>query len=539
MVGMGRKRIGVFGWGVVAPKSPTVEAFESNLETGGSWLEPFAGFGPSNFLVGVPDFDFNDYRAWIDERFEPRKFSQLVKSSNSMVQYAIGAFIQSLGQNPELEKELPTLGSKAHVYVGTGLGDLATVHDSSKSYERAQRQWSRFWCRPDHCSELAQYRAAAESDRAALRDRVGAPQDPAGLDPEAAEYEDVLDLWLGFWIERSEGLKSYLAELQVIEAESVDGDIEAQKGHVIRHKVGARKRLNEKWGCPIEPWNSVDPRLLWNIPNIPGAQISMVGRITGACVGTLGACAGFGMALELANRAIQSGDAKVCVVGMTDPAPSPLSVAAFYRARVHSNDSAVSKPFTGMRGTHVSGGACVWIVGDAEYLTAKGMKPLGLEVLSVGLSADADHIITPSVTGPRDAMRAAMEDAGITGDDLATWDMHATATPGDWAELENTVAMVGDGPQFTARKGTFGHGMSVSGGWELTAQHMGVARGALFPIELDSAELHSQVREHRADLATNKPLALKSGHAGKINMGIGGINSCVICRRWDEGPPLD
>ena len=47
-----RKRIGVFGWGIVAPKSPNIEAFERNLEEAGTWLEPFRGFGPSNFLVG-------------------------------------------------------------------------------------------------------------------------------------------------------------------------------------------------------------------------------------------------------------------------------------------------------------------------------------------------------------------------------------------------------------------------------------------------------------------------------------------------------
>lgn len=531
---LGRRRIGVFGWGVVAPQCPNIDAFERKLESGGSWLEPFDGFGPSNFLVGVPDFDFNDYREWIDARFEPRKFSQVVKSSNSMVLYALGAFIQALGQNPELEQELQELGSAAHTYVGTGLGDLNTIHDSARSYERAQRQWSRFWCGPEHCPELARYRSSDPDARA----EIDAPADPAELDPEAGEYEEALDRWLAFWVQRSTGLQQYLLELQKIEAEGVDGDVEAQKGHVIRHKVAARKRLNDRWGCPTEPWNAVDARLLWNIPNIPASQISMLGRITGACMGTLGACAGFGMALEVANRAIQSGEAKVCVIGMTDPEPSPLAVGAFYRARVMSNDASVSKPFTGMRGTHVSGGACVWIVGDAEYLMAKGMKPLGLEVLSVSLSADADHIITPSTTGPREAMRSALEGAGMTGEDLATWDMHATATPGDWAELDNTVAMVGDGPQFTARKGTFGHGMSVCGGWELTAQHMGVARGTLFPVELEEAELHTQVREHRAELATNKPLTLKGGVAGKINMGIGGINSCVICRRWDLGPPL-
>ena len=100
-------------------------------------------------------------------------------------------------------------------------------------------------------------------------------------------------------------------------------------------------------------------------------------------------------ALKCADYAIQLGEAKVAVVGVTDPPPHPLSVGALYGARVISNDGQVSKPFTGLRGTHVAGGSCIWIIGDAEYLTGLGMRPVGLEILSVALSADADHIITP------------------------------------------------------------------------------------------------------------------------------------------------
>ena len=55
-------RVGIFGWGIVAPKSPNIEAFTRNLEKGDSWLTPFDGFGPSTFLVGEPQFDFDDYR---------------------------------------------------------------------------------------------------------------------------------------------------------------------------------------------------------------------------------------------------------------------------------------------------------------------------------------------------------------------------------------------------------------------------------------------------------------------------------------------
>ena len=58
-----QKRLGVYGWGIVAPKSPNVEVFRKNLACSESWLTPFDGFGPDNFLVGTPAFDFADYRS--------------------------------------------------------------------------------------------------------------------------------------------------------------------------------------------------------------------------------------------------------------------------------------------------------------------------------------------------------------------------------------------------------------------------------------------------------------------------------------------
>jgi hypothetical protein len=44
--------IGIYEWGVVAPKSPNIETFEKNLEKVISWLEPFEGFGPNNSTSG-------------------------------------------------------------------------------------------------------------------------------------------------------------------------------------------------------------------------------------------------------------------------------------------------------------------------------------------------------------------------------------------------------------------------------------------------------------------------------------------------------
>src|ERR1051325_4831690 len=139
-----RRRIGIFGWGLVAPKSPNVEAFERNLERADSWLSPFEGFGPSNFLVGVPEFDFETYHEWFGARFPPAKFSQLKDKMGPMAQYAIGAFNQSLGQNPGIEQYLQSLGTQCHVYVGTGVGALRT-HDGGRIRQApAPHRWREF-----------------------------------------------------------------------------------------------------------------------------------------------------------------------------------------------------------------------------------------------------------------------------------------------------------------------------------------------------------------------------------------------------------
>ena len=259
----------------------------------------------------------------------------------------------------------------------------------------------------------------------------------------------------------------------------------------------------------------------------------MLTGITGPAFAPVAACSGFGTALKMGVNAIRLNQAKAVVVGATDPEPHALSVGAFYGARVLSHDARVSKPFTGLRGTHVAGGACIWIIGDADFFIQQGFKPLGMEILSVALTSDADHIITPSREGPLAAIREAINEARIKPEDVETWDMHATATPGDWTELQNALEVFPGNTKFTARKGTFGHGMSVCGGWELTAQHMGFAKGKLLPVDLEKDEVHDQMRPYHHCLVGDESVTMEGDIAGKINMGVGGINACVICRKWD------
>ena len=242
------------------------------------------------------------------------------------------------------------------------------------------------------------------------------------------------------------------------------------------------------------------------------------------------ACSTFGVCLKLAIAAIRSGEADAAVIGATDGPPHPLLVGSFYAARVISADSQVSKPLTELRGTHISGGSVVWIVGDLERLRARGFRPLGMEPVAVGVTSDADHIITPSQEGPTEAMRSALREAGTSGRDVVAWDLHATATPGDFNEVEMVRRLMPEDVLVTARKGTFGHGMAAGGGWELTAQYLGAERRVVYPTPLKREELNEQIAGVHTRYAFDAGCEAPAGVAGKLSMGVGGINACVISR---------
>jgi hypothetical protein len=511
-------RIGIFGWGLVGPGVATIDEFRTRIRTGGSWLEPFHGFGPDNFLVGKPRLDFAAYRPWIDARFEPARFAQIDKKLGPNSKYAVAAFIQALGQNPGLEDTLIDFGLGTHIYVGTGVGDIPTIYQINVAYFKAQRRWNRFWAAPKRCRALRDYLELSPEAQVRYRAEHGVPAEPehavaaaeAELGAERAESESAPDspdetqleevresareAWESYWAARSEELAQYLRESSVLHEIGIQSDIEKEKTRVIKKRLHELKRLNQKWGVPPEPWAAVSANRIWNIDNVPAAQIAMLGRIHGPSFAPVGACSGFDIALELGVQAIRQNRAQAVVVGMTDPPPHPVLVGAFYDARVIACDGRPSKPLTSLRGTHVSGGSLIWILGDLDAMLARGHRPLGCEILGTGTSSDAYHIITPSKTGPRLAIEQALRDARVKPEEMDTWDLHATATPGDWIEVMNTVEVFGDGPFLTAMKGVFGHGMSVGGGWELTAQHLAMSEGVFPPNGIGADELKPEIK---------------------------------------------
>jgi hypothetical protein len=519
-----RRQVAIYGWGVVAPGARDVATFRAMVERATTALAPARGeLGDGLFAVGEPDFDIEAYRDFIVARHGEPRFNQLKSKMGDNALFALGACIQALESNPGLEAAVREADLGTHVYIGSGVGDLPQSYAARAALDQATRVWNRFWADRTRCAALRAF-----LDERHLPPGPPPPVDPATLPVDSEERFAARVAWDAFWARHSDARAQFERAYAEIERTPIGDDTEKGPLHAIKKRQSLHRKLLDETGCPTPPWQAVDPKLVWAIQNVPAAQITMLLETHGASWAPVGACSTFGVALKCGRDAITRGEAKVAIVGTTDPRPDPALISAFHRARLTPATGDVNYPLTSLLGTHVAGGACTWIIADVEYMAARGLRPIGPTIEGIGLSSDAEHIITPSASGPKNAIRAALAEAGATPETIAAWDMHATGTPGDASELRLIREFVGPQTRVSARKGLFGHGMANAGGWELTVLAMGLTEARALPTGVSPEAVHPALRAQYGETLVTHGGAVQGRHAVKLMMGIGGITACVV-----------
>ena len=171
------------------------------------------------------------------------------------------------------------------------------------------------------------------------------------------------------------------------------------------------------------------------IPNMASGQIAILTGAKGPNLTVTTACASSIHAIGEAFRTIQRGDAEIILTGGTEASITPLGFAGFcaLRAMSQRNDEpeAASRPFDKARDGFVMGvGAFVLVLETLEHALARGAFPYA-EIVGYGSSDDAHHIVEPHPEwkGAVQAMRSALDDAGLSPCDVDYINAHGTSTP--------------------------------------------------------------------------------------------------------------
>jgi 3-oxoacyl-[acyl-carrier-protein] synthase II len=208
--------------------------------------------------------------------------------------------------------------------------------------------------------------------------------------------------------------------------------------------------------------------------NAAAAAVSMRYKLLGPCHGIVSACSGGADAIGAAKMMLESGLVDAVVTGGSEAAITPLSNAAFGALDALSLKG-ISRPFDKDRDGVVMGeGGAILVLETREGAEARGAKILGT-LRGYGASADAYHLTAPDKTGggPSRAMLAALEDAGITAQDVVYVNAHGTSTSlNDAAETAALKTALGDRAYeipISSLKSSIGHLLGAAGAVEAVA----------------------------------------------------------------------
>ncbi len=271
---------------------------------------------------------------------------------------------------------------------------------------------------------------------------------------------------------------------------------------------------------------------------MPNGAAAVVGLELGARAGVItpvSACSSGSEGIAHAWRQIVMGDADIAVCGGVEGAIEALPIAAFSMMRAMStrNDDpeAASRPFDKDRDGFVFGEAgALMVIETEEHALARGAKPLA-RLMGAGITSDAFHMVAPAADGARagQAMKRAMETAGLSAKDISHVNAHATSTSiGDVAEA-NAIRVAGvEHAAVYAPKSALGHSIGAVGALESILTVLALRDGVIPP----TLNYETPDPEIDLDVVAGEPRYGDYQYAINNSFGFGGHNVALAFGRY-------
>ncbi len=275
------------------------------------------------------------------------------------------------------------------------------------------------------------------------------------------------------------------------------------------------------------------------IINLASGQVAIRFGAKGPNACSVTACATGNHCIGDAFRLIQRGEADAMIVGGAESTICPTGVAGFAAAKALSKRNEepekASRPFDKNRDGFVIGeGAGVLILEELEHARARGAR-IYSELIGYAMNSDAFHITAPpdDGAGAVTCMERALQDGKVSKSSVGYINAHATSTFADRVETHVIKEVFGEHAYsipVSSTKSMTGHLLGAAGGIEAVFSILALQYGMIPPTmnlehpdpDCDLDYVPNQSRKHTVDVAISSAF------------GFGGVNACLVFRRWHE-----
>lgn len=274
------------------------------------------------------------------------------------------------------------------------------------------------------------------------------------------------------------------------------------------------------------------------IPDMAAGQVSIQLGAKGINSCTVTACASGANSIGDAYRAVQRGDVDYIIAGGTESPITNMAFAGFSAMRALSqNDdpTKASRPFDKNRDGFVMGeGAGILVLETIESAKERGAH-IYAEIIGYGATGDAYHISAPAEGGEGSAraMKQAVDDAGISIEDVDYINAHGTSTAmNDHYETQAIKTVFRDHARnlaISSTKSMTGHLLGAAGGVEA------VITARAIDEEIIPATINYETPDPDCDLdyvpneARKKPIHVALSNS----FGFGGHNVSLVFKRYE------
>lgn len=276
------------------------------------------------------------------------------------------------------------------------------------------------------------------------------------------------------------------------------------------------------------------------IADLAAGQISMRFGLKGPNYATTSACATASHSISDAFMHIQRGSADLIICGGSEASIAEIAIGGFNAMRAIStwndNYKEASRPFDLKRNGFVMGeGAGALVLESLEHALDRGAK-IYAELAGIGLTADAYHITAPAPNGEGAyrSMKIAIEDAGLTPNDIDYINAHGTSTPhNDVNETKAIKNLFGNHAYklvISSTKSMTGHLLGAAGGIEAIATIYSLVNDIVPPT------INLTIPDPECDLNYSplKPTKRKVNAAISNTFGFGGHNASLLFKKFEE-----